>query len=219
MLRVGLSGGVASGKSTVAALLAARGAAVRDADVLVAELYGPDTPCTRAIAGRFGPGVLALDGGVDRRALGAVVLADAEARRWLEALVHPAVRSLIATWLEGLCATHPASEVAVVEAALLVETGAWRDYDRLVVVSAPLELRRQRARAAGWDPEVLERVVAAQLGEAEREAVADYVIVNHGGRDALATAVERLWTRLREDAAAAGSGRLLVPRRPALKLG
>lgn len=217
MLRVGLSGGVASGKSAVGALLAARGAAVRDADALVAELYEPGTPCTRAIAGRFGAGVLGADGSVDRRALGAVVLADAAARRWLESVVHPAVRSVIATWLEGLRCTHPATAVAVVEAALLVETGSWRDYDRLVVVSAPLELRRQRAGAAGWDPDALERVLAAQLGDMEREAVADYVLLNRGSRAELAAAVGRLWSWLVEDAA--GLGRRLAPRRPAIRLG
>ncbi|MGV8041678.1 MAG: dephospho-CoA kinase [Thermoanaerobaculaceae bacterium] len=217
MLKVGLTGGVASGKSAVAELLAARGAAVRDADALVAELYETGTSCTQAIAGRFGPGVLASDGSIDRRALGAVVLADAEARRWLESVVHPAVRSVIATWLEGLRSTHPATEVAVVEAALLVETGSWREYDRLVVVSAPLELRRQRATDAGWESEAFERVLAAQLGDVEREAVADYVLLNRGSRAELAAAVGRLWSWLVEDAA--GVGPRLAPRRPALRLG
>lgn len=219
MLKVGLTGGVASGKSAVAALLAARGAAVRDADALVAELYEPGTPCTQMIAERFGGEVLAADGSVDRRPLGRMVMADAEARRWLESVVHPAVRSVIAAWLGALRSTCPAPDVAVVEAALLVETGSWREYDRLVVVSAPLELRRQRATDAGWESEAFERVLAAQLGDPQREAVADYVVLNCGGRDELAAAVVHLWRWLEEDAVAAGNGQRLAPRRPGLRLG
>lgn len=217
MLRVGLTGGVASGKSTVAALLAARGAAVCDADAVVAGLYGPGMPCTRAIATRFGAAVLAADGGVDRRALGARVLADTAARRWLEALVHPAVRAAITAWFEALRSGRLRPDVAIVEAALLAETGSWREYDRIVAVTAPLELRRRRARAAGRDPEAFERVVAAQLDDAAREAVADYIVVNEGGTGELVAAIDRLWGWLQEDAAAVGRGARPAPRRPALR--
>jgi len=216
VLRVGLTGGVASGKSSVAALLAARGAAVRDADALVAELYEPGTMCGRAIAERFGVEVLAANGSVDRRALGRLVLGDTEARRWLESVVHPEVRAAVTGWLERLDASLAPPAVAVVEAALLVETGAWEEYDRLVVVTAPLPLRRQRAVAAGWDLDVFERMLAAQLDDAAREAVADYVVCNAGERGALATAAGSLWAHLQDDAAAP---RPLQRRRPALRLG
>lgn len=219
MLKVGLTGGVASGKSTVAAALAALGAATCDADAVVASLYAPGTDCTRAIAARFGAAVLANDGGIDRRALGSVVLADREARRWLEAVVHPAVRAEIAAWFEHLRATQPDLEVAVVEAALLVETGSWRDYDRLVVVSAPLAVRRARAAAAGWDAAAFERVLAAQLGDAAREAVADYVVVNAKSRSELTAAVERLWVQLARDAARVQEKHALEPVRPAFRFG
>lgn len=196
MLTIGLTGGVGSGKSTVASLLAARGAAVLDADRLVAGLYGPDLECTRSIAARFGPGVLAADGSVDRRALGALVLADEQARGWLEALVHPAVRREIGRWLEGLRTSAGPPAIAVVEAALLVETGAWRDYDRLVVVTAPLPVRRARALAGGWTPEQFDRTVAAQATDAVRERVAHHAIQNADDLASLARAVDALWEEL-----------------------
>lgn len=219
MLTVGLTGGVASGKSAVAALLARQGVAVRDADALVAELYEPGQACTQAIASRFGADILTAEGRVDRTALGARVLGDDRQRRWLEAVVHPAVRAAVSAWIGALGLAPGAPRVAVVEAALLVETGSWTDYDRLVVVSTPLELRRQRAREAGWAPETFELVLAAQLDDSAREAVADYVVVNHGGRDDLAVAVGRLWSWLEEDAIASGSGQRLQSRRPAVRLG
>lgn len=204
MLRVGLTGGVGSGKSTVAALLAARGAAVLDADRLVEDLYGPGCPCTQAIAARFGARVLAADGSVDRQALGVLVLGDGEARRWLEALVHPAVRREVAGWLDGLEASAHPPRVAVVEAALLAETGAWRDYHRLVVVTAPLAPRRARALAGGWSPDQFDRTVAAQTSDAARERVAHHVVRNDGDRAALARAVDALWEHLVAAAASVG---------------
>jgi dephospho-CoA kinase len=201
VLTVGLTGGVGSGKSTVASLLGARGAAVLDADRLVAGLYGPGLDCTRAIAARFGPRVLAADGSVDRRALGALVLADEQARGWLEGLVHPAVRQEVARWLEGLTTSASPPAIAVVEAALLVETGVWREYDRLVVVAAPLSVRRARALAGGWTPERFDRTVAAQTTDAARERVAHNVILNDGDPASLARAVDALWEDLTAAAA------------------
>ncbi|HNX48662.1 MAG TPA: dephospho-CoA kinase [Thermoanaerobaculaceae bacterium] len=213
MLRVGLTGGVGSGKSTVAALLAARGAAVLDADRLVEDLYGPGLPCTRAVAARFGAQVLAADGSVDRRALGALVLGDGEARRWLEALVHPAVRREVVRWLDGLEASAHPPQVAVVEAALLAETGAWRDYQKLVVVTAALALRRARGLAAGWSPERFDRTVSAQATDSARERVANYVVRNDDDAAALARAVDALWEDLLK-AAACGGGLGSGVRRP-----
>lgn len=196
MLTVGLTGGVGSGKSTVASLLEARGATVLDADRLVAEQYGPGLECTAAIAARFGPRVLAPDGSVDRRVLGTLVLADEQARRWLEGLVHPAVRQEVERWLESLRTSASPPPIAVVEAALLVETGAWRDYDRLVVVTAPLPVRRARALAGGWTPEQFDRTVAAQATDATRESVAHHVVPNAGDLASLARAVDALWDEL-----------------------
>jgi len=196
VLTVGLTGGVASGKSTVARLLAAHGAAVIDADAVVEGLYGPGQPGTAAVVGLFGEGVLAADGSVDRSALGLFVLADPKARRSLEDTVHPLVVREIAVWLGSLSKRPSPPRVAVIEAALLVETGRWRDYDRLVLVVAPVEVRRGRALAAGWAPERFEAVVAAQAGDAERERVASFVVHNDGDLAALAAAVDDLWERL-----------------------
>jgi dephospho-CoA kinase len=196
VLRVGLTGGVASGKSTVARLLRERGASVTDADELVADLYWSGAPGAAAVATLFGPGALDRTGAVDRAALGALVLADLAARRSLEAAVHPLVRQRIGDWFAALASASVAPVVAVVEAALLAETGAYREYDRVVVVSAALEVRRSRALAAGWTAERFERVVAAQVDNAAHEAVADHVIRNDGDLAALARLVDELWAHL-----------------------
>ena len=213
MLRVGLTGGVASGKTVVAARLAERGAATCDADAIVEELYEAHAPGAAAVAALFGERLLDASGAVDRGALGSVVLAEEGARRRLEAAIHPLVRARLATWFASLAGHAPAPEVAVAEAALLVETGAYRDFDRLVVVSAPLAARRERARAAGWATERFDLVAAAQLADGAREAVADYVVRNDGDTDTLAAKAAELWRLLEEDAASLASGCPLPPRR------
>ncbi len=200
MLRVGLTGGVASGKSRLAALLAQAGAAVRDADRVVANLYQAGGAATAAVLAEFGPGVLATDGSVDRARLAARVLADPAARRRLEQLVHPLVQREVAAWFEGLAASPAPPAVAVVEAALLVETGSWRVYHRLVVVEAPLPQRRQRALAAGWCEETFDAVVAAQATDEARRAVAHYLVVNDGSEEVLRDKARRLWCALLADA-------------------
>lgn len=200
MLTVGLTGGVASGKSTVAGMLEQRGAARCDADEVVAGLYARGG-AVAAVEALFGPTVIAADGSVDRRALADVVLADAEARGRLEAAIHPLVRATIRGWLDALRSSARPPDVAVVEAALLVESGSYRDYDRLVVVAAPRALRRERAVAAGWRPEVFDRVAAAQVNDHARAAVADYVIGNAGDAAALERAVTGVWEQLTRDAA------------------
>jgi dephospho-CoA kinase len=212
VLRVGLTGGVASGKSTVAGLLVARGAAACDADAVVARLYAPGGAGAEVVAELFGRGVLAAGGAVDRAALADVVLPDPAARQRLEEAVHPLVRAEIGRWLATLEEQVPESTVAVVEAALLVETGSHRFYHRLVVVSAPLAARRERARQAGWSDERLDRTFAAQSSDADRERVADYVIRNDADLVALEAAVDGLWRGLREDAEALGGGRPLPGR-------
>jgi dephospho-CoA kinase len=199
ILRVGLTGGVASGKSTVSRLLAEHGAAVRDADAIVKRAYLPGRPGAAVVAELFGDGVLTAAGGVDRARLGAVVLTDAAARGRLELAIHPIVRAEVEAWLADLAALEAPPRVAVVEAALLVETGSWRDYHRLVTVSAAEKLRRSRALAAGWSDVVLAGVLAAQLDDSGREALADYVIRNDEGAMELCTGVDRVWRELRRD--------------------
>ncbi|OYV94272.1 MAG: dephospho-CoA kinase [Acidobacteria bacterium 21-70-11] len=213
MLRVGLTGGMASGKSALAALLGRLGAAVCDADEIVGELYRPGGAGAKAVERLFGRAVLAENGGVDRERLAAVALPDPVARRRLEAAVHPLVRAGVAEWLRGLARAGPPPQVAVVEAALLVETGTFADYDRLVVVAAPEATRLARAVAKGWPEARFRRVAAAQAADEAREAVADYVVRNDAGLPALAAAAERLWALLVEDARRLEEGAPLPPRR------
>ena len=206
MLRVGLTGGLASGKSTLAALLAGHGAAVRDADELVAGLYGPGGAGAGLVAELFGAEMLDAGGAVERRRLGALVLRDPARRRRLETAIHPLVLAEIARWFQDLEGRKPPPDVAVLEAALLVETGSWRDYHRLVVVTAPVELRRARALAAGWPADAIDLVLEAQASDTEREAVADYLVVNGGDSEDLVAAADRLWAALSADAAKLASG-------------
>jgi dephospho-CoA kinase len=213
MLRVGITGGVASGKSTLARLMAGFGAAVRDADTVVEELYRPGRPGASAVGELFGRAKLAEDGSVDRSALAALVLSDPAARRRLEEAVHPLVRKVVEAWFAALARSTTPPEIAAVEAALLVETGAYRDQDRLVVVSASEEFRRSRALASGWPAERFNQIAAAQLDDGAREEVSDYVIHNDGDLDALARAARELWSMLQEDARLLASGSALPARR------
>ncbi|HVN30721.1 MAG TPA: dephospho-CoA kinase [Thermoanaerobaculaceae bacterium] len=213
MLKVGLTGGVASGKSTLAGLLSGLGAAVCDADLVVAELYRPGRPGALAVGELFGHGALTPDGGVDRDALARLVLADPEARRKLEEAVHPLVRRAVEGWHAALAHSSKLPAVAVVEAALLVETGAYRDQDRLVVVTAPFEARRAWALAAGWSASRFAQVVAAQLDDTARKAVADYVIRNAGALEVLEQAARDLWSLLQEDAHLLAAGKPLPARK------
>ncbi len=150
---------------------------------------------------------------MDRERLAEVVLSDPHAKRRLEAAVHPLVRARIAGWLQGLARAGQPPQVAVVEAALLVETGSFRDYDRLVVVAAPEAAQLARALAKGWPEAKARRLLAAQAADAERAAAADYLVRNDGGREALAAAAQRLWALLLEDADRLEEGAPLPPRR------
>jgi len=201
VLRVGLTGGVASGKSTVAKMLAGRGAVCLDADQVVAALYGPGQPGALIVAEVVGGEVLAGDGSVDRARLAARILEDAALRQRLEARVHPLVRAEIRAFFQRLAAAPTPPAVAVVEAALLVETGSYRDFDALVVVVSPLALRRQRALAAGWPAARFDGVVAAQASDEERRRVAQFVITNDGDLANLEGQVAALWERLLAQAA------------------
>jgi dephospho-CoA kinase len=198
MLVVGVTGGIGAGKSTVARLLGRRGARVIDADAVVRELYGPGN-LADAIAERFGPGVLAADGAVDRTALGALVFDDADARRDLEDLVHPAIREEIngrlSAWRgEGF------DGIAVVDAALLVEAAGAYPLDVLVVVAASEPVRLERLERRGTPVAEARRRIAAQIGDAERNAAADRVLRNDGTPEDLEAAVDAFLRDLARDA-------------------
>jgi dephospho-CoA kinase len=189
---IGLTGGLASGKSTVARLLAARGVAVLDADDIVHDLYRPGAAGAAAVARIFGPGLLDAAGGVDRGQLGGRVLRDPDLRRALEEAIHPLVRGHIGRWLASLGAVP----MAVVEASLLVETGSYEAYDVLVVVSCEERQQLERARARGISTRRAEGLLRAQLPLARKREVADVVIDNSGPENELAAEVARAFTEV-----------------------
>jgi dephospho-CoA kinase len=197
VLRVGLTGGIGSGKSEVARRLAEHGAVVVDADVIAREVVAPGTPGLAEVVREFGAGVLAPDGSLDRGRLGSVVFGDADARRRLESIIHPLVRARRAR----VVADAPPGAVVVEDVPLLVETGLQGDYDVVIVVDAPDELRLERLAARGTSRDDAERRIAAQAPRADRLAAADVVIDNGGPLDRLDRQVDGLWAELRARAA------------------
>ncbi|SFF28865.1 dephospho-CoA kinase [Blastococcus tunisiensis] len=189
MLRIGLTGGIGSGKSTVSALLAERGAVVVDADRIAREVVEPGTPGLAAVVGAFGTGMLAADGSLDRAALAAVVFADPEARQRLDGIVHPLVRARSAE----LAAAAPADAVVVHDVPLLVETGQASSYDVVVVVEADPAVREGRLVQRGLTAEDARARMAAQASDEQRRAVADVVLDNSGTLEQLAGQVDRFW--------------------------
>lgn len=202
MLVVGLTGGIATGKSTVARMLRARGAVALDADALVHELQAPGTEVYRAILDAFGPDILAPDGTLDRQKLGARIFADPEARRRLEAIVHPPVMAELRRRVEAL-RRDGRTRLCVVEAALLVEEGRRGIVDRVVVVTAPEAEQVARLRAkTGLGEEEAWRRVRAQLPAAAKARRADHILVNDGDLGRLARDVAALADILLGEAAA-----------------
>jgi dephospho-CoA kinase len=189
VLSIGLTGGIGSGKSTVSALLAARGAVVVDADRIAREVVEPGTPGLAAVVEAFGAGVLGPDGALDRPALAAVVFADPAARARLDAIVHPLVRARAAE----LAAGAPADAVVVHDVPLLVETGRWEPYDLVLVVEADPETRVARLVRRGLTADDARARMAAQATDEQRREVADAVLDNSGTQDELAAQVDRFW--------------------------
>lgn len=189
-LVVGLTGGIGSGKSTVSAMLAERGATVIDADAITRELQVPGQPVLAAIVARFGPAVLDGDGELDRQGLADVVFADPAALADLNAIVHPAVGAEIARRLEAAEAT---GGIVVLDIPLLVESGR-DDLAATVVVDVDPDVAVERLVAhRGLDPDDARARQARQAGREERLARADHVIANHGDLDDLAAEVDRCW--------------------------
>lgn len=196
MLNVGLTGGIAAGKSRVSALLAARGAVVIDSDLLAREVVAPGTDGLGQVVAEFGPGVLGPDGALDRPALAAVVFADTGRRAALNAIVHPLVRARSVELAAEAVARDP-DAVLVHDIPLLVETGMADRFDLVVVVDAPRELRLSRlVRGRGMsESEALARI-DAQASQAERLAAADLVVVNDATLAELAARVDLVWAEL-----------------------
>ncbi|MFT4299113.1 MAG: dephospho-CoA kinase [Aeromicrobium sp.] len=194
-VRVGLTGGIGSGKSTVSALLRGHGADVIDYDQLAREVVEPGRSALAAIAEQFGPGVIAADGSLERPALGAIVFADEQARRDLEAITHPAIRDLAA---RREAAAGPEA-IVVHDNPLLIEMGAHTACDVVVVVDLPVPQQIERlVRDRSMTPADAQARIDAQASREERAAVADVLIDNSGSLDDLTTAVERLWRSLEQ---------------------
>jgi dephospho-CoA kinase len=199
MQRIGLTGGIASGKSVAAARLAERGAVVIDHDVLAREAVRPGSAGLEAVVAEFGPDVVAVDGSLDRAALGRVVFADPAARERLNGLVHPVIRRLAAEREAAVGAAHSGA-VVVHDIPLLVETGQAQAFHLLVVVDAPAPLRvRRLVEDRGLSPEEAGRRVAAQAPDDARLAVADRVLDGSGTVEALREQVDELWARIEEE--------------------
>ncbi|MES2637988.1 MAG: dephospho-CoA kinase [Myxococcota bacterium] len=197
MRTVGLTGGIACGKSTVADLLRAQGVPVLDLDRVARDVVAPGEPALTEIAALW-PAVV-VDSALDRKALGAVIVADPAAKRALETITHPRIWERMERWLaEQEAAGAP---VAVVEAALMVETGSYTRYDKLLVVSCAPEVQRARlASREGYDAATVERWLAAQMPLAAKEAVADVVIHNDTSPEALAARTAAAWREILSEA-------------------
>ena len=200
-MNVGLTGGLGSGKSTVAALLGEHGAVIIDADVVAREVVQAGTPGFAAVVARFGPGVVGPDGELDRAALARIVFADGAALDELNAIVHPLVGSRSAE----LAAAVPPGAVVVHDIPLLAENGLADRFDTVVVVEADREIRLARLAERGLTRAEAEARMAAQATDEQRRAIADEIVRNDGDLDSLARQIDRLWDRLlgsaRSDAA------------------
>jgi dephospho-CoA kinase len=193
LMRVGLTGGVASGKSTVSALLAELGAVVIDADVLAREVVAPGTDGLAAVVAEFGPDVLGPDGALDRPRVGAMVFADADKRRALEAIIHPRVRARAAEIEAG---ARPGA-VVVHDIPLLTETGQAASFEAVVVVDVPVEVQVDRmVHMRGMSPEDARARVAAQASREERLAIATHVVDNTGTFEELRERVAEVYGEL-----------------------
>ena len=193
IVRVGLTGGVASGKSTVSAILAELGAVVVDADLLAREVVARGTDGLAAVVDAFGPAVLTAEGDLDRPAMGALVFGDPDQRRRLEAIIHPRVRARAAE----IEAAAPPGSVVVHDIPLLVETGQAASFDAVVVVDAPSALQVERMTGSRSMSEADARArIAAQAAREERLAAATHVVSNAGTLEELRARVEEVYAAL-----------------------
>ena len=198
MLRVGLTGGIACGKSTVGELLRRRGAHYLSADELAHQLYAPGAVAYEGVVRTFGREILNDDGTVNRKKLAGIAFPNRI--KELNAIVHPAVVQAQNRWMAEVEREHPGG-IAVVEAALLLEAGAKKDFDKVIVVTCDAACKAQRyALRTGLPLEAarteVERRSAAQFSDAEKASRADYTIENSGGIEELESKVESTWTQL-----------------------
>jgi dephospho-CoA kinase len=188
MLVVALTGGIGAGKSTVAQYFAELGAFVIDADQLARMVIERGTDGFAEVLLRFGDEII-LNGDVDRKKLGEIVFADSQARKDLEAIIHPRVQALFAEAVNDL----DQDEILIYEIPLLVETNAAEKFDYVITVESDIELRKARLLKKGLYISQIEKRIAAQATQSAREAIADTVILNDSDEDSLLRQVENLW--------------------------
>jgi len=191
-MRVGLTGGVGAGKSTVAKLLAEHGAVIIDADAIAREVVEPGTPGFAAVVDAFGDEVVGADGALDRPKLASIVFADDEQRSRLNAIVHPLVGERTAE----LMSAAPDGAIVVYDVPLLVESGLAEGFDFVLVVEASVPTRLARLAARGMPEDDARNRIAAQASDEQRRAVADAVVRNDGSLDDLRVRVEDVWQRI-----------------------
>ncbi|MDG0808236.1 dephospho-CoA kinase [Cohnella rhizosphaerae] len=196
-MNIGLTGGIATGKSTVARMLVARGAALVDADRIAREIVEPGQAALVRIAERFGDRVIQADGSLDRRMLGTIVFADAEERKALEAITHPAIRELMRERVAALEAERP-DRLVVADIPLLYESGLQHVYEGVMVAYVPREVQRTRLIGRdGLSPEEADKRIGAQMDIEEKRRLADYVIDNSGTVAETEAQLDRFWRSLR----------------------
>lgn len=198
---VGLTGGIGSGKSTVAGMLAQRGAIVVDADVIAREVVEPGMPALAKLVERFGADILTADGSLDRPALAAKAFVDDATRKELEAITHPAIGE---EFLRRIAAA-PVGSIVVHDVPLLVESKRGIEYAAVIVVEAPLATRLDRLETRGVDRDDAMRRIGLQATDEERRSVATWVVDNAGDLGALKAQIEAIWNELQ--ALATGDGK------------
>jgi dephospho-CoA kinase len=204
---IGLTGGIGSGKSTVASLLAERGAHVIDADRVAHEVYAPGTEGFDRIVERFGEDVVGEDGAIDRAALGAIVFRDEAARADLNGIVHPLVQAEIASRVAEIVSEDPQA-VIVIEAALMTETGWTGGAGRLwAVIAHPDVVAHRLVTMREMEPEEVQRRMAAQASNDARRRIASRVIENNGSQLDLEAEVQAAWSELEDEIARGAASR------------
>lgn len=197
MLRVGLTGGIASGKSTVGQMFVELGCHLIDSDQITHQLLAPGQAVHEAVVKEFGHRILASDGTIDRRLLGNIVFKEGAARAKLNSLVHPAVIQRQQAWLHEMAASDPGG-IGIVDAALMIEVGTYKNYDKVIVVTCTPEIQKQRLLLrSGLSEDQIEARIRSQMPMAEKIRFADFVIENSGDLSETRREVTEINSKLR----------------------
>ena len=197
MLKVGLTGGIGTGKSTVGRMFAGLGCRVIESDTITRSLFEPGQAVNRAVAAAFGPGVVSADGRVNRAVLGDLVFRDPALRQKLNSIVHPAIIQRQDEFVESVARQDPHA-IGIVEAALMVEVGTYKNYDKLIVVTCSPEIQRRRIKErTGLTDEQIEARIASQMPLEEKVKYAHFVIDNSGPMESAGREVKKIYGELR----------------------